>query len=213
MSPPFRNALCRAILLAGALCGACIPSRTPPVPEILREGGLEAQAGSGVPRTVYVDARDARGPAPALRDALLRRLTDAGFDAVDNPSKAGHILHVTLVAEGPCDAQTARDAVRAGFDGPVRLGSGDAAAVVADALLVERTVPSPRKARSNAMRSISRRNALADSRLRLGILLPRGSRARLDSGGMTERLARELCRPLEIASGRPDGAPPETRRP
>ena len=212
MSTLFRNAFCRALLLLGVLCGACIPSRTPPPLEILRSGALEAQGGPGVSRTVYVDARDARGPAPTLRDALLRRLTDAGFESVDNPSKAGHILHVTLVAAGPCDARAAREAVRAGFDSAVHLQGEDSAVLMADALLVERTVPSPHRARSNAMRSISRRNALADSRLRLGILLPRGGNATLSDARLAERLSRELCLPLETAAG-PARETPEKARP
>ena len=195
----FRNPLGWTVLLLGVLCGACIRPHTPPSMQILQTGSLEAQAGPGVARTVYVDARDALKPAPVLRDAIVRRLTGAGFEVIDSPSKAGHILHVNVVAAGECDAGTARAAIDAGFDSPVRLQGGGSVVIVADALLVERNVPSPHKARSNAMRSITRRNALADSRLRLGIILPHIDRSPLVEASVADRLAQELCRPLETA--------------
>lgn len=195
----FRNPLGWTVLLLGVLCGACIRPHTPPSMQILQTGSLEAQGGPGVARTVYVDARDALKPAPVLRDAIVRRLTGAGFEAIDSPSKAGHILHVNVVAAGECDAGTARAAIDAGFDSPVRLQGGGSVVIVADALLVERNVPSPHKARSNAMRSITRRNALADSRLRLGIILPHIDRSPLVEASVADRLAQELCRPLETA--------------
>ncbi len=195
----FRNPLGWTVLLLGVLCGACIRPHTPPSMQILQTGSLEAQGGPGVARTVYVDARDALKPAPVLRDAIVRRLTGAGFEVIDSPSKAGHILHVNVVAAGECDAGTARAAIDAGFDSPVRLQGGGSVVIVADALLVERNVPSPHKARSNAMRSITRRNALADSRLRLGIILPHIDRSPLVEASVADRLAQELCRPLETA--------------
>ncbi|MCI7569935.1 MAG: complement resistance protein TraT [Desulfovibrio sp.] len=195
----FRNPLGWTVLLLGVLCGACIRPHTPPSMQILQTGSLEAQGGPGVARTVYVDARDALKPAPVLRDAIVRRLTGAGFKVIDSPSKAGHILHVNVVAAGECDAGTARAAIDAGFDSPVRLQGGGSVVIVADALLVERNVPSPHKARSNAMRSITRRNALADSRLRLGIILPHIDRSPLVEASVADRLAQELCRPLETA--------------
>ncbi|WP_299395621.1 complement resistance protein TraT [uncultured Desulfovibrio sp.] len=195
----FRNPLGWTVLLLGVLCGACIRPHTPPSMQILQTGSLEAQGGPGVARTVYVDARDALKPAPVLRDAIVRRLTGAGFEVIDSPSKAGHILHVNVVAAGECDAGTARAAIDAGFDSPIRLQGGGSVVIVADALLVERNVPSPHKARSNAMRSITRRNALADSRLRLGIILPHIDRSPLVEASVADRLAQELCRPLETA--------------
>lgn len=195
----FRNPLGWTVLLLGVLCGACIRPHTPPSMQILQTGSLEAQGGPGVARTVYVDARDALKPAPVLRDAIVRHLTGAGFEVIDSPSKAGHILHVNVVAAGECDAGTARAAIDAGFDSPVRLQGGGSVVIVADALLVERNVPSPHKARSNAMRSITRRNALADSRLRLGIILPHIDRSPLVEASVADRLAQELCRPLETA--------------
>ena len=171
MTKPFRAPLGWAVLLLGVLCSACIRTHTPPTMQVVQAGSLEAQGGPGVARTVYVDARDAHKPAPVLRDAIVRRLTGAGFEVIESPSKAGHILHVNIVASGECNAETARAAISAGFDSPVQLQGRDSVVIVADALLVERTVPTPNRARSNAMRSITRRNALADSRLRLGVSL------------------------------------------
>lgn len=208
MTKPFRASLGWAVLLLGVLCGACIRSHTPPTMQIVQAGSLEAQGGPGVARTVYVDARDAHKPAPVLRDAIVRRLTGAGFEVIESPSKAGHILHVNIVAAGECDAGAARAAISAGFDSPVQLQGKDSVVIVADALLVERTVPSPNRARSNAMRSIARRNALADSRLRLGVILPHIERSPLVETSVADRLAQEICRPLELADaqGR-EGAP------
>lgn len=199
MTKPFRAFLGCAVLLLGVLCNACIRPHTPPNMQIVQAGSLEAQGGPGVARTVYVDARDARRPAPVLRDAIVRRLTGAGFDVIESPSKAGHILHVNIVAAGECNADAARTVISAGFDSPVQLRGKDSIVIVADALLVERTVPSPNRARSNAMRSIARRNALADSRLRLGIILPHVTRSPLVEASVADRLAQEICRPLEVA--------------
>ncbi len=167
--------------------------------QIVQAGSLEAQGGPGVAKTVYVDARDAHKPAPVLRDAIVRRLTGAGFEVIESPSKAGHILHVNIVAAGECNADAARAAINAGFDSPVQLQGKDSVVIVADALLVERTVPTPNRARSNAMRSITRRNALADSRLRLGVILPHVERSPLVETSVADRLAQEICRPLEVA--------------
>ena len=216
MTRPFRITICRALLLLCVLCGACIRPHTPPTMQVMQTGALEAQGGPGVARTVYVDARDARKPAPILREAIIRRLSGAGFEVIDSPSKAGHILHVNVVAAGECNADTARAAIRAGFDSPVHLEGNDSVVIVADALLVERNVPSPNRARSNAMRSISRRNALADSRLRLGIILPPMKRSPLAEAAVADRLAQELCRPLEIADGQnadTSGEQPDAERP
>lgn len=205
MTKPFRASLGWAVLLLGVLCGACIRSHTPPTMQIVQAGSLEAQGGPGVARTVYVDARDAHKPAPVLRDAIVRRLTGAGFEVIESPSKAGHILHVNIVAAGECDADAARGAINAGFDSPVQLQGKDSVVIVADALLVERTVPSPNRARSNAMRSIARRNALADSRLRLGVILPHIERSPLVETSVADRLAQEICRPLELADAQGRG--------
>lgn len=199
MTKPFRASFGWAVLLLGVLCGACIRSHTPPTMQIVQAGSLEAQGGPGVAKTVYVDARDAHKPAPILRDAIVRRLTGAGFEVIESPSKAGHILHINIVAAGECDAGVARAAINAGFDSPVQLQGKDSIVIVADALLVERTVPSPNRARSNAMRSITRRNALADSRLRLGVILPHVERSPLVETSVADRLAQEICRPLEVA--------------
>ena len=199
MIKPFRASLGWAVLLLGVLCSACIRTHTPPTMQIFQAGSLEAQGGPGVAKTVYVDARDAHKPAPALRDAIVRRLTGAGFEVIESPSKAGHILHVNIVAAGECNADAARAAINAGFDSPVQLQGKDSVVIVADALLVERTVPTPNRARSNAMRSITRRNALADSRLRLGVILPHIERSPLVETSVADRLAQEICRPLEVA--------------
>ncbi len=199
MTPKFPGPIGWTALLLALLCCACIRPNTAPTMQVLQSGALEAQGGPGVAKTVYVDARDARKPAPVLRDAIIRRLAGAGFEVIDSPSKAGHILHVNIAAAGESDAAVARSAIDAGFDAPVRLQGKDSIVIVADALLVERNVPSPNRARSNAMRSITRRNAVADSRLRLGIILPHANRSPLLEAAVADRLAQELCRPLELA--------------
>lgn len=202
MTTSFRASLGWAVLLLGVLCSSCIRTHTPPSMQIVQSGALEAQGGPGVAKTVYVDARDAHKPAPVLRDAIVRRLTGAGFEVIESPSKAGHILHVNIVAAGECNADAARAVINAGFDSPVHLQGRDSVVIVADALLVERSVPSPHRARSNAMRSIARRNALADSRLRLGVILPHINRSPLVETSVADRLAQEICRPLEVADAR-----------
>ena len=189
MTPKFPGPIGWTALLLALLCCACIRPNTAPTMQVLQSGALEAQGGPGVAKTVYVDARD----------AIIRRLAGAGFEVIDSPSKAGHILHVNIAAAGESDAAVARSAIDAGFDAPVRLQGKDSIVIVADALLVERNVPSPNRARSNAMRSITRRNAVADSRLRLGIILPHANRSPLLEAAVADRLAQELCRPLELA--------------
>ena len=161
--------------------------------DMLRRLALGLEMAQGVQSFAYGK------PAPVLRDAIIRRLAGAGFEVIDSPSKAGHILHVNIAAAGESDAAVARSAIDAGFDAPVRLQGKDSIVIVADALLVERNVPSPNRARSNAMRSITRRNAVADSRLRLGIILPHANRSPLLEAAVADRLAQELCRPLELA--------------
>lgn len=194
-----RRAIGLALLFSLALCcTAC--ARHPalgPTWNVLRSGDLSVRGGPDIEPAVYADVRRNRKPSGILRSAIANRLSAAGFVMTDTPSRAGYILHVNVAAAGEGDAASARRAADAGFGGSAVLDGEKSSVIVADILLVERRVPEARRERIRDMRSIGRRNAVADSRMRVVLHQPGIARGAGLMLAAANALAEEICRPLE----------------
>ncbi|SDF15664.1 complement resistance protein TraT [Desulfovibrio legallii] len=201
-----RSALLALFCCLLPLC-ACVRQQGDPARlEVLRAGALEDAANDAeIPRLVYLGLRDNSGHAPGLRPLAEARLRQAGYELVPNPSQAGYILQMNVLAAGPTDPATARAVVAAGYDAPSRLAGQGGTALVADVLLVLRRVPSAAKPGRARLKNISSRNAISDSQMRLGLLLSQRIRQEKSLPPyFMETLAKELAQALHAAT---DGAP------
>lgn len=194
-----RRAVGLALLLCLALCcTACARHGSlGPTWNVLRSGELSVRGGPDIEPAVYADVRRNRKLSGILRSAIANRLSAAGFAMTDTPSRAGYILHVNVPAAGEGDAASAGRAADAGFAGAAILAGAKSSVIVADILLVERRVPEARRERIRDMRSIGRRNAVADSRMRLVLHQPGIARGAGLMLAAANALAQEICRPLE----------------
>lgn len=162
--------------------------------DVFRHGHLD-EGKADVADVVYVYVQDKRGLMPDLRNDVASRLHLHGIVLTDNPSQAGYILQISLMACDLSSAGEVKNVVEAGYGAPVQLSGQGTTAVVADALLVLRRVP--RADRKQALRTISNRQAVASSQMRVGLLAHR----RLDSSralppDMADTLAAEICTPI-----------------
>ncbi|MDO5484589.1 MAG: complement resistance protein TraT [Desulfovibrionaceae bacterium] len=181
------------VLLCLGLLSACVRQAGQDKIEVMRAGSLDWQADEDIARVVYVGARDDSRRVPQLRSLALSWLERKGFAVTDNPSKAGYIVQITLLAAGQTSPEGLRAAVDAGYGSPSRLSGTGSTALLADVLLVQRRIPSHKRPSRARMKNASRRNAVDSSQLRIGLLLRRklGQTASLP-GIFAEVLGREL---------------------
>ena len=186
------------VVAAMALC-ACIRHQPDGKNvEILRQGELRPVLNTvDIEPTVYVSVRDASGQDAARLAARIRGGVQArGYAIVSNPSEAGYILQMEVLAAGDAAPDAVRAAVAGGYGMSAPLSGDGAKALVADVLLVQRTVPSSRRPHRVRLKNISRRNAVASSQMRLGVLAPKGF---WDDGGPSASLAEHLAKDLAAA--------------
>ncbi|MBO5490864.1 MAG: conjugal transfer protein TraT [Desulfovibrio sp.] len=196
------------------LLPACIRQKSNAVDtEVLRQGRLEApQRDVDIAPVVYVNVRDntnrrAAGLS-AQTEASLRRM---GYAVVANPSEAGYILQVVVLAAGTASPENARAVVADGYGAPSSLSGSGGTALVADVLLVQRQVPSAKRPSRVKLKNISRRNAVANSQMRIALLAHK--EINLEGGVnsfMMDTLARERAGSLHKAG---EGDAPEKARP
>ncbi|BAV92163.1 complement resistance protein TraT [Candidatus Desulfovibrio trichonymphae] len=160
--------------------------------EVLRSGGfVPPDVNADIAGVVYVNVRDKSDMVFGLRAKLETSLAESGFSVTSNPSKAGYIVHPTVLAVGAAEPDSLRAMVNEGYGGTSRLSGTGATTLLTDVLLVQRRVPT--SGRKN-LQNISNRNAVAESRMRLALLSRREIRF---NAGVPEYvmdvLVRELC--------------------
>lgn len=193
----FRNVL--ALLLLPCLllfAGGCVKQSAQQAGEldVYRHGKLD-EAGTDITDVAYVNVRDSTALVGNLLGEIESRLRTHGIELTGNPSQAGYILQISVLACDPSSTEALRQSVDAGYGAPVHLSGEGHTSLVTDALLVLRRVP--RAGRQQALQSISNRQAVASSQMRLGLQ----ARKVLDvSRGLPEdmgrRLAAEICIPV-----------------
>lgn len=171
---PSRLFLLPVLALILAMSCACVRQREAVDAEIrvLREGALTPMEHGDVPDKMYVDVRDMTGRALRLPAHAGRNLGDARIALVENPSEAGYILQVSLLDEGAVAPETFAALVEEGYGTPARFSGRGASGLLADILLVQRTVPSHSRPSRARLKNITSRNAVGSSQMRLGLLVP-----------------------------------------
>ena len=139
--------------------------------EETRQGQLEQpESDANIHPVVYVNVRDNTNKMFGLRAQTESWLQRQGFTVVPNPSEAGYILQVVVLSAGIAAPESVRQMVAAGYDTPSQLSGRGSTALVADVLLVQRHVPSAQQPSRSKLKSISKRNAVASSQMRIGLL-------------------------------------------
>lgn len=173
---------------------ACVrnASTEPGTLEVLRAGTLQRPAAE-VENVVFVGVRDPKSRMSDLDATLGRYLRAGGFTVTDTPSRAGYIMQITIASAGEVAPQAIENIVNAGYGGNAAFSGTGGTGLVADVLLVQRRVPTARRASKADLKSISSRNALSGTQMRLGLLLRQNINIK---DGLppyfTDALAREL---------------------
>ena len=196
-----RNILLLGLALA-VLCGCVRPSASAGRVEVLRQGQLEEpENDADIHPVVYVNVRDNTNKVFGLRTQVETWLQRQGYTVVPNPSEAGYILQIVVLAAGTTAPETARQVVTAGYDAPSQLSGKGGTALVADVLLVQRHVPSTQGSRRTNLKNIGKRNAVGSSQMRIALLVHQEFKT---GAGMppvfAETLAKELATSVHSAN-------------
>lgn len=168
--------------------------------EVLRSGALNRAGDEDIPNVVYVNVRDMTNRVFHLRSQTEAWLGRKGFTVTNNPSQAGYIVQITVLAAGQAAPESLRGVVDAGYDAPSVLSGTGGTALLADVLLVQRRVPSSRRPSRTNLKNISNRNAVASSQMRLGLLVRHDIRLKSELPAyFADVLARELSTDISAA--------------
>lgn len=197
-------------VLFATLCGCVRQPADSARVEVLHQGQLEQpESDANIHPAVYVNVRDNTNKMFGLRAQTESWLQRQGFTVVPNPSEAGYILQVVVLSAGIAAPESVRQMVAAGYDTPSQLSGRGSTALVADVLLVQRHVPSAQQPSRSKLKSISKRNAVASSQMRLGLLAHQEFRG--DAGVppiFAETMGKELATHIHGASGQEAPAQP-----
>lgn len=145
-----------------------------PTFETLQSENIHVDVTPDAPSRVYVSLRDTTDKVFGLRKLAEQRIADMGYEITNNPSRAGYILQIDVLAVGLADAQAVRQAVPLGYGGalnlPPDLHRPDASVLVADVLLALRNKPQALKKRSHVLRAASSRSAVASYQMRVAVI-------------------------------------------
>lgn len=177
------------------LSSACVKQTRQAGPlDVYRNGQLD-EAGTDIADVAFVSVRDSTTLVGNLHGEIERRLQTHGIQLTGNPSQAGYILQISVLSCAPSSTDNLKQSVEAGYGAPVVLSGKGNTALVTDALLVLRRVP--RAGKKQALQSISNRQAVASSQMRLGLqarkLLDISKDLPPDVGN---KLAAEICTPI-----------------
>ena len=197
-------------VLFATLCGCVRQPADSARVEVLHQGQLEQpESDANIHPAVYVNVRDNANKMFGLRAQTESWLQRQGFTVVPNPSEAGYILQVVVLSAGIAAPESVRQMVAAGYDTPSQLSGRGSTALVADVLLVQRHVPSAQQPSRSKLKSISKRNAVASSQMRIGLLALQ--EFKVDSGVppiFAETMGKELATHIHGASGQEAPAQP-----
>ena len=106
--------------------------------EVLRSGALNRAGDEDIPNVVYVSVRDMTNRVFHLRSQTEAWLGRKGFTVTGNPSQAGYVVQISVLAAGQAAPESLRGVVDAGYDAPSVLSGTGGTALLADVLLVQR---------------------------------------------------------------------------
>ena len=191
------------LLVVFCLClAACKHSKVDPEAiEAMHKGAFVVENDEDIANCFYVDVQGQTEGMEHLVAETEAKLRLNGYKTTNNPSQAGHILHLNILYSGSCGADVLRSAVDAGYGSTLRMREGDAMGLVADALLVQRRIPTHKRPSFVRLKNISNRNAVGNSQMRFGLLLPSGTRNLPPA--FVEVLSRELASALQLPTRAP----------
>ena len=205
-----RYILLLCVILA-ALCGCVRQPADAARVEVLRQGQLEQpESDANIHPAVYVNVRDNTNKLFGLRAQTEAWLQRQGYTIVPNPSEAGYILQVVVLAAGVAAPESVRQMVAAGYDAPSKLDGRGGTALVADVLLVQRNVPSAKQPASSKLKSISKRNAVASSQMRIGLLAHQEFKGEGVPPVFAETMGKELATHIHATAGQDSPQPTST---
>ena len=189
-------------LAFASLCGCVRQPADAARVEVLRQGQIEEpEVDVNIHPAVYVNVRDNTNKIFGLRTQVETWLQRQGYTVVPNPSEAGYILQIVVLAAGTTAPETASQVVTAGYDAPSQLSGKGGTAMVADVLLVQRHVPSTQGSRRTNLKNIGKRNAVGSSQMRIALLVHQEFKT---GAGMppvfAETLAKELATSVHRAN-------------
>ena len=197
-------------VLFATLCGCVRQPADSARVEVLHQGQLEQpESDANIHPAVYVNVRDNTNKLFGLRAQTEAWLQRQGYTIVPNPSEAGYILQVVVLSAGVAAQESVRQMVAAGYDAPSQLSGRGSTALVADVLLVQRHVPSAQQPSRSKLKSISKRNAVASSQMRIGLLAHQEFKS--DAGVppiFAETMGKELATHIHGAAGQDAQAQP-----
>ena len=198
-------------VIFATLCGCVRQSADAARVEVLRQGQLEQpESDTNSHPAVYVNVRDNTNKLFGLRAQTEEWLQRQGYTIVPNPSEAGYILQVVVLTAGVAAPESVREMVAAGYDAPSKLSGRGSTALVADVLLVQRNVPSAKQPARSKLKSISKRNAVASSQMRIGLLAHQEFKG--DAGVppvFAETMGKELATHIHDTAGQEAPAQPD----
>lgn len=148
----------------------CVQHQSTPVApkfETLQSENVHVDVTPDAPSRVYVSLRDKTDKVFGLRSLVEQHLTSLGYEITNNPSRAGYILQIDVLAVGIADGQAVREGVRLGYGAPLDISGADSSALVTDVLLALRNKPQVLKKRSHVLRAVSSRSAVASYQMRV----------------------------------------------
>lgn len=120
--------------------------------------------------SIYIDAYAAGGNRLALPEKLAR-LAARNFSIAESPSKASHILHISVLRLNSSNEASLEAATRSGFGNSASLEGGGGTGMLADALLVSRVLHTEKKEKTAFLKNVSARNARESAQMRIGLYI------------------------------------------
>ena len=198
-------------VLFATLCGCVRQPADSARVEVLHQGQLEQpESDANIHPAVYVNVRDNTNKLFGLRAQTESWLQRQGFTVVPNPSEAGYILQVAVLSAGIAAPESVRQMVAAGYDTPSQLSGRGSTALVADVLLVQRHVPSAQQPSRSKLKSISKRNAVASSQMRIGLLAHQEFKGDGVPPVFAETMGKELATHIHATAGQDSPQPTST---
>ena len=148
-----------------------------------------------------MNVRDNTNKLFGLRAETEAWLQRQGYTIVPNPSEAGYILQVVVLSAGVAAQESVRQMVAAGYDAPSQLSGRGSTALVADVLLVQRNVPTAPQPKRTKLKSISKRNAVASSQMRIGLLAHQEFKGEGVPPVFAETMGKELASHIHATAG------------
>lgn len=159
----------------------------------LHSGSLKVPDNPQAPKLVYIDIYDRNNLAPNLASNISQSLHSSKFKIVDAPSKAGYILHVSILRQGHVSQDSLKKAVDSGYGVPFKFSGNGERAILADAILTQRRVPVHKRASHQKIKNISSRNALDSAQMRIAIS-HHGESKKNEARDFSSALAQEIAR-------------------